>query len=296
MFRALAGTGRALEVNTSSPLASVDQVRWFREEGGEAVSFGSDAHQPSGRRPALRPRRRRRRGGRLPAGARPLRLLAPLSVGRPRRHRTTTRRPAPAIYAPVRHRHGASPSSTRAADAGAMAERIAGRSRTHAWLVLEDDGRVVGYAYAGAGQGASRLPLVVRGRACTSSSADGARGGGRLLYEALLRAAGRARLPHRHRRHDAAERGQRGPAPGAGLRAGRHLPADRLEARRVARRRLDAAVTSAPDGRTRRPSQRVSRPPIRPDKYFTAKESAARVARGEPSPPSRRHRPRAATP
>ncbi len=47
VFRALAGTGRALEVNTSSPLASVDQVRWFREEGGEAVSFGSDAHDPS---------------------------------------------------------------------------------------------------------------------------------------------------------------------------------------------------------------------------------------------------------
>ncbi|SEP26104.1 PHP domain-containing protein [Trujillonella endophytica] len=46
VFGALARTGRALEVNTSSPLASVDQVRWFREEGGEAISFGSDAHQP----------------------------------------------------------------------------------------------------------------------------------------------------------------------------------------------------------------------------------------------------------
>lgn len=30
-----------------------------------------------------------------------------------------------------------------------MAERIAERSRTHAWLVLEDAGDVVGYAYAG---------------------------------------------------------------------------------------------------------------------------------------------------
>jgi histidinol-phosphatase (PHP family) len=48
VFRALASTGRALEVNTTSPLASVDQVRWFHEEGGEAVSFGSDAHQPTG--------------------------------------------------------------------------------------------------------------------------------------------------------------------------------------------------------------------------------------------------------
>jgi histidinol-phosphatase (PHP family) len=47
VFRALAATGRALEVNTSSPLASADQVRWFHEEGGEAVSFGSDAHAPT---------------------------------------------------------------------------------------------------------------------------------------------------------------------------------------------------------------------------------------------------------
>jgi histidinol-phosphatase (PHP family) len=47
VFRALAGSGRALEVNTSSPLASADQVRWFHEEGGEAVSFGSDAHAPA---------------------------------------------------------------------------------------------------------------------------------------------------------------------------------------------------------------------------------------------------------
>ena len=73
-------TGRALEVNTTSPLASVDQVRWFHEEGGEAVSFGSDAHQPDRRRPAVRPGRRRRRGGRLPARARPVRLLAPLTA------------------------------------------------------------------------------------------------------------------------------------------------------------------------------------------------------------------------
>jgi histidinol-phosphatase (PHP family) len=46
VFRALASSGRALEINTSSPLASADQFRWFHEEGGEAVSFGSDAHQP----------------------------------------------------------------------------------------------------------------------------------------------------------------------------------------------------------------------------------------------------------
>lgn len=46
VFRALAGSGRALELNTASPLAAVDRLRWWREEGGRAVSFGSDAHQP----------------------------------------------------------------------------------------------------------------------------------------------------------------------------------------------------------------------------------------------------------
>jgi histidinol-phosphatase (PHP family) len=46
VLRTLAGTGRALEINTKSPLASVDLLRWWREAGGTAVSFGSDAHVP----------------------------------------------------------------------------------------------------------------------------------------------------------------------------------------------------------------------------------------------------------
>ena len=46
VFAALAASGRALEINTRSPLASVDLVRWWYEEGGRAVSFGSDAHVP----------------------------------------------------------------------------------------------------------------------------------------------------------------------------------------------------------------------------------------------------------
>jgi histidinol-phosphatase (PHP family) len=45
VFRALAGSGRVLEVNTRSPLPVPDVLRWWREEGGGAVSFGSDAHQ-----------------------------------------------------------------------------------------------------------------------------------------------------------------------------------------------------------------------------------------------------------
>ena len=46
VFRALASSGRPLEINTSSPLASVALMRWWHEEGGGAVSFGSDAHVP----------------------------------------------------------------------------------------------------------------------------------------------------------------------------------------------------------------------------------------------------------
>jgi len=47
VFRTLASSGRALEINTRSPMASVSQLRWWWEEGGDAVSFGSDAHEPS---------------------------------------------------------------------------------------------------------------------------------------------------------------------------------------------------------------------------------------------------------
>jgi histidinol-phosphatase (PHP family) len=46
VFRALASSERALEINTRSPLASVELMRWWWEEGGDAVSYGSDAHRP----------------------------------------------------------------------------------------------------------------------------------------------------------------------------------------------------------------------------------------------------------
>ena len=44
---ALASSGRVLEVNTYSPMASVMLLTWWRQEGGTAVSFGSDAHVAS---------------------------------------------------------------------------------------------------------------------------------------------------------------------------------------------------------------------------------------------------------
>jgi histidinol-phosphatase (PHP family) len=46
VLRALAAGDRVLEVNTKSPLLSASLLRWWREAGGRAVSFGSDAHQP----------------------------------------------------------------------------------------------------------------------------------------------------------------------------------------------------------------------------------------------------------
>lgn len=46
VLRELAGSGRALEVNTRVPL-DAEVVRWWKEEGGVAVTFGSDAHEPS---------------------------------------------------------------------------------------------------------------------------------------------------------------------------------------------------------------------------------------------------------
>jgi histidinol-phosphatase (PHP family) len=46
VFAALARSGRALEVNTKSALTTVEQLRWWYEAGGGAVTFGSDAHVP----------------------------------------------------------------------------------------------------------------------------------------------------------------------------------------------------------------------------------------------------------
>lgn len=44
-LRATAESGRALEINTRIPLHDTI-LRWWREEGGDAVTFGSDAHLP----------------------------------------------------------------------------------------------------------------------------------------------------------------------------------------------------------------------------------------------------------
>jgi histidinol-phosphatase (PHP family) len=45
-LRALADSGRTLEVNTTVPLCP-EVVRWWHEEGGSTITFGSDAHDPT---------------------------------------------------------------------------------------------------------------------------------------------------------------------------------------------------------------------------------------------------------
>jgi len=46
-LRTLARSGRAMEINTSGWLPlDANLLTWWREEGGQAVSFGSDAHDP----------------------------------------------------------------------------------------------------------------------------------------------------------------------------------------------------------------------------------------------------------
>ena len=49
ILKAAASTGRVLEVNTSrghTLCPDITVVRWWREVGGQAVQYGSDAHQP----------------------------------------------------------------------------------------------------------------------------------------------------------------------------------------------------------------------------------------------------------
>jgi phosphinothricin acetyltransferase len=93
--------------------------------------------------------------------------------------------PCAAIYAPYVTDTAIS-FETEPPSPAQMGERIAAAARTHAWLVLEDDGRVVGYAYG--------LPFRTRAAyrwACEVSvylERDHRRraGGGRALYDRLL--------------------------------------------------------------------------------------------------------------
>jgi phosphinothricin acetyltransferase len=89
-----------------------------------------------------------------------------------------------AIYAPNVE---GSPVSfeERAPDAAELARRIAATSRTHPWLVAEEGGRVVGYAYACPHRGRPAYRWAVDVSVYVSPSHH-RRGCGRLLYRELF--------------------------------------------------------------------------------------------------------------
>jgi L-amino acid N-acyltransferase YncA len=68
---------------------------------------------------------------------------------------------------------------------GEMAERIADAQRTHAWLVLEQDDEVVGYAYGGAFRPRAAYRWSCEVSVYLALDRRGA-GGGTALYDALL--------------------------------------------------------------------------------------------------------------
>ncbi|HEU0315821.1 MAG TPA: GNAT family N-acetyltransferase [Solirubrobacteraceae bacterium] len=89
------------------------------------------------------------------------------------------------IYAPAVNDGATSFEEPPAPDAAAMAARIAATSRTHPWLVIEDGGRVVAYAYAAP----HHERAAYRWAATVSVFVDPdhrRRGAGRRLYLALF--------------------------------------------------------------------------------------------------------------
>lgn len=89
-----------------------------------------------------------------------------------------------AIYAP--YVTGTSITfETEPPDAVEMGRRIAEAQRTHAFLVLEDDGEVVGYAYAGPFKARAAYRWSCEVSVYLEHGRRG-RGGGRRLYEELL--------------------------------------------------------------------------------------------------------------
>ena len=114
-----------------------------------------------------------------------------------------------------------------------MAARIERVSATHPWLVAEEGGEVVGYAYAcpyrerAAYRWAADVSVYVAdGRAWPGPRPR--------LYEALFERLRRQQLPGRLRRHHPAQRRPASPCMKRSVSSGRRQPADRLEGRGLA--------------------------------------------------------------
>lgn len=89
-----------------------------------------------------------------------------------------------AIYAPYVE-HSSISFEQVAPTAADFATLIEATSACYPWLVLDDDGRVAGYAYASQHRARAAYRWAVDVAVYVDAAAHG-RGGGRLLYEALL--------------------------------------------------------------------------------------------------------------
>ena len=142
-----------------------------------------------------------------------------------------------------------------------MAHRIAAALEHHDWLVLEDGGQVVGYAYGGpykereAYRWACEVSVYVeRGRHRT--------GAGRELYEALLERLAARGFTTAVAGMTLPKRRQRRSAPRAGVRARRHVPPDRVQGRTLARCGMDPAPAGHARGSAGRPVMTLELHPI----------------------------------
>ena len=188
---------------------------------GRGASRVSAKRPPSEKTIPIERRRARRRPARddiRRAARRLYALTRDMRSANPRRDAAA----CAAIYAP-HVEDGATSFEERAPDAEEIGCPDRVLRAAHAWLVAEEGGEVVGFAYA---TGTARGPPTAGRSTSRSTSPRAIRGRGTAahLYEALLERPSRARLPRRLRGHHPAQRGQRRASRGPRLRAGRRLP------------------------------------------------------------------------
>ena len=115
-------------------------------------------------------------------------------------------------------------------------DEFAGRIRCYGavypWLVAEEDGKILAYAYAHRAQERAAYNWNAELSVYVSKAAAGM-GLGTRLYRALLELLQKQGV-HSLRRRDHAERRERRPAPEAGLRTARNVPQHRLQKRLLA--------------------------------------------------------------
>ena len=118
-----------------------------------------------------------------------------------------------------------------------MAQRIGDVTAHLPWLVAEEQGAILGYAYATPWKARSAYRFSVE---TTVYVAPGhmRRGLGAALYRQLIDGAAQARSACGRRRHRVAERGEHRAAREARLQEDRPIRRDRPQARSLGRRRL----------------------------------------------------------